>query len=266
VSNPQKTKGDKAELEVQELLRLLFDDPYIRRALGAGRQDDMGDIEGIPGTAIQVANWANKTAAIRSKLVGVERQRLNKRVPFAASFIRLQGGTWIVVMTPEQWHRMWKYAIIGWRIERTKWCSQCGRRRHIKYFYNSQTEPDGVSVECSDCRSKSVGERNRRQRREFLQTMGGKCKLCGNRDFRVLQIDHVHGDGHLEPRSSSLKFYAKVLANPDDYQILCANCNMIKKAVNREVHTGRRPGTKAPTQRKLTDRAALMDVRKHGLP
>lgn len=120
MTSPSKAKGDAAEREVQEDLRIRLRLPRIRRALGAGRQDDVGDIDGVPDTVIQVADWTDKIRAIRTKTVEVEQQRKNKRVPFAASFIRLKGGTWVVVMTPEQWTRQWKFAQKGLAVHRAE--------------------------------------------------------------------------------------------------------------------------------------------------
>ena len=110
MTNSSKAKGDKAELEVQGLLRDLLGYP-CRRALGAGRKDDCGDIHGLPATVIQVANWpADTLGAVRHKPVEADRQRDNAGVPFAATFVRLRGGEYRVVMTPEQWADLYREA------------------------------------------------------------------------------------------------------------------------------------------------------------
>lgn len=101
-----KQKGSRAELEVQALLRDLLGVP-ARRALGAGRHDDIGDITGVPDTAVQVANRKDVAAVVRHKPVEAERQRENAGVTFAATFVRLRGGVWRVVLTPEQWATYW---------------------------------------------------------------------------------------------------------------------------------------------------------------
>lgn len=107
--HPSKAKGDKAELEVQ---RLLQDHLGLgRRKLGAGRKDDTGDIDGIPNTVIQVANWPSDTlGAIRHKPDEAELQRLRAGVPFAWTFVRMRGGLYRVVQTPEQAFAMWREA------------------------------------------------------------------------------------------------------------------------------------------------------------
>lgn len=102
MSNPSKRKGDAAELEAAALLADLTGYP-VRRKLGAGRLDDTGDLDGIPDHVIQVCNWANVTAAVSQKPLGAEAQRVNAGAGYAATFVRIRGGTWRVVLTVEQW-------------------------------------------------------------------------------------------------------------------------------------------------------------------
>lgn len=107
MTSPSKRKGDTAEREVEKILQDLLGVP-ARRALGAGRQDDMGDITGVPDTVIQVVNRANLARGIREKLPEVEAQRERAGATFAATFCRLPGGRYVVAMTPEQWATMWR--------------------------------------------------------------------------------------------------------------------------------------------------------------
>lgn len=108
--NSSKRKGDRAELEVQSMWR---DECGVsaRRALGAGRKDDIGDIHGVPFTVVQVANRKDVADAVRHKPMECERQRVQADQPFAATFLRLRGGEYRVVMTPEQFFAMWREAI-----------------------------------------------------------------------------------------------------------------------------------------------------------
>jgi hypothetical protein len=105
MANSSKGRGDRAEREAAELLSFLLAQP-IRRKLGAGRQDDVGDLDGLDGFVLQVAAWADVARAAREKPVGAERQRLNAQVDHAATLVRFRGGHWRVVLTPEQWARM----------------------------------------------------------------------------------------------------------------------------------------------------------------
>lgn len=109
MANSSKRKGDKAELEVQELLRELLGVP-ARRQLGAGRKDDMGDIDGVPETCVSVANRKDVAAAVRAKPIEAEEQRRRRDCAFAATFVRLRGGEYRVVLTPEQWATYWREA------------------------------------------------------------------------------------------------------------------------------------------------------------
>ena len=60
------------------------------------------------------------------------------------------------------------------------------------------------------------------------------CNCCGeNSDIRFLVIDHVYGRSHLPKNERKLlggRTAARVKKNgyPDDYQILCWNCNEAK--------------------------------------
>jgi len=70
---------------------------------------------------------------------------------------------------------------------------------------------------------------------------GSNCKECGCDDIRVLQIDHVRGGGTQDYREfgGSLQIYRKILKMSKSqalkqYQVLCANCNWIKRVERRE--------------------------------
>jgi|SRR5271154_4846439 len=68
---------------------------------------------------------------------------------------------------------------------------------------------------------------------------GGKCSRCGFADWRALQFDHVKGGGRSDPngyRSTSSITYMKYVLNAlfGEFQLLCANCNVIKRCENSE--------------------------------
>jgi hypothetical protein len=106
-----KRKGDHAEREAAALIHDLLGVP-ARRKLGAGRQDDQGDLDGIPDTTIQVAarNAAGLLEAVRHKPATCHTQQIRAGTTFGATFIRLNGGTWRVVLTPEQFAVLWREA------------------------------------------------------------------------------------------------------------------------------------------------------------
>lgn len=86
-----------------ELIGDLLGHP-ARRKLGAGRLDDIGDIDGVPDMTVQVVNWPHDTIrAMRDKPIECADQQARARTPLAATFVRLRGGVYRVVLTPEQW-------------------------------------------------------------------------------------------------------------------------------------------------------------------
>ena len=82
---------------------------------------------------------------------------------------------------------------------------------------------------------KTPGLTPRREARlEVVRLLGGVCVKCGFDDTRALQIDHVNGGGGQERRKvSNQKMYTLILEEvkqgSSKYQILCANCNWIKR-------------------------------------
>lgn len=80
----------------------------------------------------------------------------------------------------------------------------------------------------------------RRVRKEALEILGSKCCKCGFSDIRALQIDHINGGGNRERKEKGdYAMYKGVILNPEKYQLLCANCNWIKRHENHENGTGR---------------------------
>ena len=69
--------------------------------------------------------------------------------------------------------------------------------------------------------------------------MGGKCVSCGFSDYRALQIDHINSDGKQERNLMNRRDYypnvlASFLAKEGRYQLLCCNCNWIKRSELKE--------------------------------
>ena len=97
-----KRKGDSAEREAAALIHQLTGWP-ARRALGAGRTDDTGDIVGVPDTTVQVKNFRDITRAIRDALEQLPVQQANAGTTHAVAFIRRPGGRWFAVMDLPTW-------------------------------------------------------------------------------------------------------------------------------------------------------------------
>ena len=80
-------------------------------------------------------------------------------------------------------------------------------------------------------------------RKSVISKLGNVCVICGFSDYRALQIDHINGGGskHRKSFSSNISFLRDVLKdNGTKYQLLCANCNWIKRFQNNETWNGRK--------------------------
>lgn len=60
-----------------------------------------------------------------------------------------------------------------------------------------------------------------------------KCKCCGESDYRFLQIDHINENGGDHRKTVSCTITDIINKKyPEEYQILCINCNYAKSKNN----------------------------------
>lgn len=110
--NSSKAKGDRGELEAAKILNDLLGVPAVRK-LGAGRKEDTGDIYGVPYTTVQVVSRTTDVVniCIVEKPLPVEQQRARAGTTFAFTMVRIRGGHWRIVLTPEQYATYWREAV-----------------------------------------------------------------------------------------------------------------------------------------------------------
>lgn len=118
-------------------------------------------------------------------------------------------------------------------------CTSCYDKRRYR-------ENDNVKlsrIKYKENNPKNVKESNKKyhakNRENLLNLLGNVCCKCGFSDKRALQIDHIHGGGIKERKLYNTKDYHRIvlksLENKENkYQLLCANCNWIKRYENRE--------------------------------
>ena len=107
------------------------------------------------------------------------------------------------------------------------------RKKQMREYYQIPVNRD---------RRKAISKTHRiRAKFTMFEILGSdKCVKCGYSDPRALQIDHIHGGGRKERKLrrshiSMLKFYITRPAYAKQrLQILCANCNQVKKFENHE--------------------------------
>ena len=101
-------------------------------------------------------------------------------------------------------------------------------------YYKSFREKNKVRIKEQKIKYES------KSRMEIFILLGEKCVLCGFSDKRALQIDHINGDGFSDKNRcrNSSSFRRRVCDSikkgENRYQILCANCNWIKRHENNE--------------------------------
>jgi len=102
--------------------------------------------------------------------------------------------------------------------------------------------PERNSISCRKWRNNHMKQRRNYEciyfgkiRKKVIEILGNKCVRCGINDIRVLQIDHIKPCGSKNRKNLHL-IYKEILQNLNqkEYQLLCSNCNWIKKFENNE--------------------------------
>ena len=91
-----------------------------------------------------------------------------------------------------------------------------------------------------EARRASVKKYGDKLRKAVIELLGGHCIQCGFSDVRALQVDHINGGGSKERKngiSNGRMLMLDVMKTEGKYQLLCANCNWIKRVINREYRT-----------------------------
>lgn len=91
MASPSKRKGDDFERHVAGLLTDMLGFP-VRRALGAGRLDDVGDLDGIPGWALQCKAYKELSRAVGDVLRELPDQMNHRGVAMGAGIVKRPGS------------------------------------------------------------------------------------------------------------------------------------------------------------------------------
>lgn len=118
------------------------------------------------------------------------------------------------------------------------------RESHKEYFmeYQRKYRLNGKGL-YSYSHYERASKKYRELRSSVFAILGNKCSMCGFDDVRALQVDHINGNGGKERKSNNgvTGTYKKIvslgLKAKKNYQILCANCNWIKRVENKENDT-----------------------------
>lgn len=119
----------------------------------------------------------------------------------------------------------------------SKTCSKCDITYTLDGF-NRANRRDGYRSWCKRCDGMYLKQKLAKLKQTIYEKLGNTCSRCGFSDPRALQIDHVRGGGNKEHTvvKNAHKYLRKVIEDTEGlYQILCANCNWIKRHENQEV-------------------------------
>lgn len=120
-------------------------------------------------------------------------------------------------------------------------------REYSRNYYKGHSEDINKSTmkwyEKNKVRQRELSRKRLSDKRQSLvDLLGTVCAQCGFADIRALQIDHINGCGKKERRrfKGSTSLYAYYLKHPDEakekLQVLCANCNWIKRHTDKECY------------------------------
>jgi len=126
------------------------------------------------------------------------------------------------------------------KIVTEKFCPDCKTTKSEEYFGKANRR-DGLRSYCKACEQDRHKAKVASLKEQIYDKHGHGCCRCGYADKRALQIDHIFGGGTKERAvvKSTVTYLKKVLADKTGlYQILCANCNWIKRAEKGEESFG----------------------------
>lgn len=140
-------------------------------------------------------------------------------------------------------------------IKGRKRCPKCNKCKPILEFWINKASSDGLSSYCKKCqnsyrsykRRNRIGywEKERKQKRiipklkvvTHYSNSTMKCAKCGFSDMRALSVDHIEGNGNKHRKEvKGCRLYQWLIKNkyPKGFQILCMNCQFIKRHENQE--------------------------------
>lgn len=113
-----------------------------------------------------------------------------------------------------------------------------GRSTTRKEYFKNYRKTHKVSYILPKHRT-AENDRNTKLRIALIEFMGGACVQCGFSDFRALQIDHINGGGRNDRRLYGTRYWKivkeSIIKGEKKYQLLCANCNFIKRYTHNEL-------------------------------
>lgn len=109
------------------------------------------------------------------------------------------------------------------------------------YQFNRRKNDHDFYIKTNKLNSDSQKKRVIKYKLELMNILGGPtCNRCGFTDIRALQFDHIKGNGKRDYKrvGKGITFTIYYRSRPKEaqetLQVLCANCNWIKRHENNE--------------------------------
>lgn len=111
---------------------------------------------------------------------------------------------------------------------------------HSNYYKTHKQKMDERTRKWQILHPDQVNMGYKKARDLLLDEFGGVCVKCGFSDKRALQLDHINGEGtkhvnNMKGISTLNTYYSKHIDEAKEiFQLLCANCNWIKRHERKE--------------------------------
>jgi hypothetical protein len=127
------------------------------------------------------------------------------------------------------------------------YCKACSVKKQAEWSERNREHKNAYSRKWNSSKpgycSRIQGGIQAQLRAEVINAYGNQCQLCGITDIRILTIEHKSGGGKADLRKSkslwTILRRIKADEYPDDFTVLCRNCNMAHGANFRKKPTGR---------------------------
>ena len=124
-------------------------------------------------------------------------------------------------------------------------CSLCLKLKDESEFHKNKRTKNGLCCWCKRCKSnysakynevhKEIKKEQDKKRHERIRMIAlyiysnGKmeCANCKCDEIDVLSIDHINNDGY-KSRNAYFYYWLQKYNYPNDFQVLCRNCNWLK--------------------------------------
>jgi hypothetical protein len=130
--------------------------------------------------------------------------------------------------------------------KRAKKLDYWNKRKKDKEFVRKHNESSRKSFKKRQSQPNYISCFQKNKLKVYELLGGAKCKNCGFDDTRALQVDHIfnNGNNELYILSGTYGIYKKIISMGEEakteYQILCANCNWIRRKPQHCISNGRK--------------------------